>query len=204
MNKHSEWLSRTKNAAYLKWIVFAESAVTTLIFLTIASSFFTAANTVQSLKSGVPVFIGILLYLVWILFRALEKYKDIRPSTYTDEKFKKLRNLALLSVVGIPIIISWSMNESLYGALNPLEYWKGESATRIESSCSTFQNMLIRSAEDFRVTENKYRIGIATVFEVQGSAETLKLISNMHRDCISAGEKRRIEISKRLNELSGN
>lgn len=204
MSTPSEWLSRTKNAAYLKWIVFAEFAVKTLIFLTIASSFFAAANTVQSLQTGVPVFIGILLYFVWTLFRAFEKYRDIRPPTYTDEKFKKLRNLALLSVVCIPIVISWSMNESLYGALNPLGYWKGEFATRTESNCSTFQDMLTQSAENFRVTENKYRMGIATVFEVQGSAETLKLISNMHRDCISAGEKRRIDISKRLKELTGN
>lgn len=204
MSTPSTWPSRIKNAAYLEWVVFAESAVKTLIFLTVASSFFAATNAIQSLMAGVPIFIAILLYLVWVLFRAFEKYKDIRPTAYTDEKYRKLRNILLLFVVGIPIIISWSMNESLYGALSPLGYWKGEFATNMESSCSRYQDILTRSAEDFRVTENKYRMGIATVFEVEGAAETLKLISGMHGNCIATGEKRRMEISKRLKELTGN
>lgn len=204
MRSLPEWLSRTKNAAYLEWIVFAESAVKTLIFCTVAGSLFAAANIIQSREYGVLVFVGILLYLVWILFRAFDKYKDLRPVNYSGERFKKIRKLALLSVVGIPIVISWSMNESLYGAINPPGYWKGELAKSTESNCSTFQDMLTRSAESFRVTQNKYNMGIATVFEMKESAEGLKLISGMHRECVSTGEKRRIETNKRLKELTRN
>lgn len=200
----SDLLRRAKKAAYLEWVVLAQTAVRVLIFFAVAGSFFAAANIIQSIEYGVLILAGALVFLVWLLYRAFDKYEDIRPLDYATERFLKIRRLALLSVVVIPIAVSWSINESLFGAINPPGYWREELANSTASDCSVFQDMLTRSAEEFRVTQNKYNMGIATAFEVKESAEGLKLISGLRRDCAASAESRRARATRRLNELMSN
>ncbi|MBK7955708.1 MAG: hypothetical protein IPK02_18165 [Candidatus Accumulibacter sp.] len=113
----------------------------------------------------------------------------------------KAKKLAFAVVALVAIGISWISNETLYGAINPVGYWKAELANTAEKDCSTFKELLARSAEEARVVGNKYQMGIATAFEVKESVESLKLFNDMHFSCATSAEKRRTEVRKRLTQL---
>ena len=200
----SNLLTKAKKAAYLEWIGFARTVLGSLIIIAVTISFFASTDAIQSTEYGVLGLACALLFSVWISYRAFDKYEDIRPLDYSTERFTRLRKSALLAAVGIPIANSWSMNESLYGAINPPGYWRDELANSTPGNCSELQDIVARNAEELRVTQNKFRMGIATAFELKGSAEGLKLISEVHRDCLVSAESRRAKASKRLNQLKGN
>lgn len=200
----SNLLSRAKNAAYLEWIGFARTVLGSLIIIAVTISFFASTNAIQSTEYGVLGLSCALLFFVWISYRTFDKYEDFRPLDYSTERFTRFRRLALLAAVVIPIAVSWSMNESFYGAINPPGYWKDELANSTSGNCSEFQDMLARTAEEFRVTQNKFRMGIATAFELKGSAEGLKQVGEWHRDCLTSAASRRAKATKRLNQLKDN
>ena len=201
MMRLSNFLEKTRKDAYLEWVVFAQTALHLLIFFTIGSSFFAALNLIQSIQYGVLVFTCVLLILVWIFYRMFDWYEDIRPMNYGSDKFLKLRKFALLGVACLPIATSWLLNESLYGAINPPGYWREELKGGSASDCQPLQEVLARSAEEFRVIQNKYYMGIATAFEVKEYADSIGMISGLHRDCVAAKEKRREKATHRLNKL---
>lgn len=197
----TELVRSARTFTYAVWRRVASSIVWILILCALLGSFLAASDTVQSFEYGVVALILVLSLVLWTLFDLFDVISDLRPAGYSEDQIAGAKKLALVSVVVIPIGISWTTNESLYGALNPIGYWSEELTSVKESDCSFSQSMLNQSAEEFRVTQNKFDMGIATVFEVRHAAEFLKLAQGMHRDCFTAAEKRRTEILKRLSEL---
>lgn len=197
----TELVRSARTFTYAVWRRVASSIVWMLILCALLGSFLAASDTVQSFEYGVAALILVLCLVLWTLFDLFDVIPDLRPTGYSGDKVGGAKKLALVSVVVVPIGISWTMNESLLGALNPIGYWS-EELTRInESDCTFFRDMLNRSAENFRVTQNKYDMGIATVFEVKHAAESLELAQGMQKDCFTAAEKRQTVVRKRLTDL---
>lgn len=194
--------ARTFTYAVRRRVAF--SIVWILILCTLFGSFLAASDTVQSFEYGVAALILVLCLMLWTLFDLFDVIPDLRPTGYSEDQIAGAKKLALVSVVVIPFGISWAMNESLYGAVNPVGYWNEEFKHTKESDCSFIQDMLTRSAENFRVTQNKFNMGIATTFELEESAKSVQMVSGMQRDCVTAAEKRRMEIGSKLSKLRKN
>jgi len=197
-------IPKAMKAAYLEWVIFAQTMVNVLIFLCFAFSFFAVNNAIQSVEYGVFGFAGALVFIVWFLFRIIDRYEDIRPKHYSEERFNNVKKLALLSVACIPIILSWFMNETLYGAINPIGYWRGELAEARGSNCADVRAALMSSIEGFQVSKKRMDMGIASFSDVQASVEVLKIFQRAYGDCVSTEHKRRTAINNRLNKLTGN
>ncbi len=191
--------ARKSTISFCRGISFSLSWI--LIYCAVLSSLFAATAPIQSTAFGVLILVLALYSIVLILYAINEKSNEYSDSGVFEDPLLANKKLALVLVVAIPIGISWAMNESLYGALSPIGYWSEELTGINENDCSFAQDMLNRSAEEFRVTQNKFDMGIATVFEVERAAEALKVAQGLRSGCSTATEKRRTEILKRLSEL---
>ncbi len=57
------------------------------------------------------------------------------------------------------------------------------------------------AADSYRVTENKFNMGIATVEELKSSLQVLKMLADINKECWNTARTKLNEISDHLNRL---
>ena len=131
----------------------------------------------------------------------VKKFPWILPSDVGVAFIRKAHKMIIVLAIAAPLIISWVSNETLYGALNPVGYWRDQAHKRNESGCEMLRESLFNSAEKYQVEVKKYDLGIATSAEVRAAIASVKLLSEMHGQCVQAENMRVSKAVARLKEL---
>lgn len=172
-----------------------ELAVFTLYLATVCSMLL----VVQRSSYGV-VGVSIALALSYLAITARIEHK---PKLMAELYFKKLYqhrfiHMGLLAI--IPIAFSWAMNGEIEASLSPASYWKKESLVS-QNLCTATRSTVEISADTYRVTQNKFNMGIATVEELKGSASVLKIFGDAHKECQQKAIARKNVIAENLLRL---
>ena len=194
-------MSKNSNSRF-RWAEVVEVLLTLGFVFTLLMSFLAASHTVQSTEYGV-VLLGVAIAFVTHKFLSVMAGKEqFRPVEVPWHLVEQWRHLIVLGALLLPIIVSWSVNGSLAAAWNPIGYWKSEQQEARKADCIVLRDVLVSSAEQLQVAQNKYRMGIATTSEVTEAAESLKLVSGIHKSCLAEAQAREARATKRLNELT--
>lgn len=152
----------------------------------------------------IPYGVAILcVFLGWLMHTAvgfLARHRWILPSDAGGAFLERSHKLVVALAVIAPLLISWMSNQTLYGALNPIGYWR-DQASKKEGSCEMMRSVLANAAERYQVAENKYRMGIATSGEVRTEAESTKLLAEMYEQCRRTEQERVANAVARLQEI---
>lgn len=136
-------------------------------------------------------------------FGLVRKFPWLLPSNLGKALVEKLHKPLVVAFIVVPLAISWASNETLYGALNPIGYWREQVSRRDDGSCDLMKSTVAHAAEEYQVAANKYNMGIATSAEVKEAVESLKLFSGIHDQCVRTERERRAKAVARLRELEG-
>ncbi len=157
--------------------------------------------SVQRVPFGVAALCICLGGLAHALCILVKKLPWLLPSDIGSTFIKKAHKpIVALAILG-PLAISWNSNETLYGALNPVGYWRDQASLTTEGGCKFMRSILAHSAEKYQVAANKHDMGIATSTEVIEAAESLKVLSGIQSQCIQTEQARALKTTARLKEL---
>jgi hypothetical protein len=201
MKNISKLLLSAKREIFSKWLVFVQMAVSISISCVIVVSFFSSIPEIQSIDYGVLKFAGVLFLVVWLIYMIFDKYQTIHPVGHPAGSVGKVRKLSLTAVLIIPVAVSWIANGSFYGAINPLGFWNDELLRNSPSKCLVFEQVLAGGADELRVTQNKFRKGLATARELEISVQVFQAFTESHGLCLRSAASRLQEAEKRLSGL---
>lgn len=156
-------------------------------------------DAVQSAPMGPALLSAALAFAVhWLSTAesALERRKEEVQDDAAKFQWKRILSAAI-----IPIALSWSLNETPYGALNPSDYWRREHKEANEENCKAQQVELYNAAESVQISQKKHELGIETSKNLLDDIATLKIAADIMKKCKSKSEERRVEVQKRLQQL---
>lgn len=129
--------------------------------------------SVQGVPFGIAVLclgVGGVAHLACVV---VKKFPWLLPSDVGVERVERVHTPLVILAIVVPFAISWTSNETLYGALNPVGYWHDQASKEKEDDCELVRSTLTQFFEKYQVAVNKYNMGIATSAEVNEAAESL-------------------------------
>jgi len=128
----SRKLTKIKTDLYRGWIDFARSSRHVLVLLIVILSIASTTPDVQKQAYGVLGVSTALTWASWALYKAFKNHPDSRPVNYGSAAYRRYRWIIVTMAFFLPIIVSWQKNETLYGAINPIGYWKEQLSNTTE------------------------------------------------------------------------
>jgi len=156
---------------------------------------------VQRVSFGVAALCIGLGVISHAAFALVKRFPWLLPSNVGSTLIEKAHKPLVVVAIAAPLAISWTSNETLYGALNPIGYWREQASKTSGGNCELMRSTVAYAAEEYQVAANKYNMGIATSSEVKTAAESLKLISGIHNQCVQTERERHVKALARLKEL---
>lgn len=175
--------------------IMVELSVIALYLATVCSMLLVVQRSSYGVL-GVSVALAIA-YLV-ITFD-LEDKPRLMDELYLKKLYQhRFAHMAILAI--LPLAFSWGINGEIEATLSPADHWRNE-ATASQNLCRSSQSLVVTAADSFRVEQNKFNMGIATVDELKSSAGTLKMFGDMHKDCQQKAIDRKNVIAENLLRL---
>lgn len=160
---------------------------------------FSLLEPIQRQSYGVLMFALALAFVFFGVTQWIEEHpKLLEQMVFTRLHKKKCWQISALVI--LPIFFSWLENDSIIGAVSPPDYWKGQANTT-DTTCDGTKSIVASAADSYRVTENKFNMGIATVDELKSSLQVLKILADTNKECLSSAQTRRNEIARHLKRL---
>lgn len=191
------------NTPLSKWDSFQWKARAIIVELSLIALYLATVCSmllvVQRSSYGVLGVSAALAIAYLVITFDIEDKPNLMAELYSKKLYKH-RFVHMSALALLPIAFSWAMNGEIEASLSPANHWRSE-AKASQNLCNSSKSLVEISADNFRVVQNKFNMGIATVEELKSSAGGIKMFGDMHKECLQKANDRKNEIFGNLSRL---
>jgi len=165
------------------WAIDGPAALVAVLCACVVAALLAGTPYIQSIPYGVLLLSGFVFLVAGAAIRLMERNPLLKPERFSTRFVEVWRTKFLIGVLLIPTLISWVKNESFSAAFNPKGYWTEEASKLRHSDCGFLRTLVVNSADEVRVAQNKHAMGIATNSEVLSKLMMFEEVDKLYNNC---------------------